>query len=170
MNTILDSTSKQYSIEGNELTISVKKAPILGRVLLYFITALTSLGPIAGIISSLASGSGFHISMFFGLVISGLIAFFLLRSSLWNTFGKETIIFNKNELIYSADYGWFKDKIKSLPITTELHFEVNPVGYEEDNKGTLIIFNSEDGFVCTAKVDVDELNRLIEELRIEFLG
>ena len=170
MTTILDSTPKQYEITGNTLTLWVRRSPIAVLIFFSLITTIAFLGPLIGVIVRAASGDGLHVSMFFGLLIGWLIAFYLLRNTLWSSFGKETLIFSGQEVSYTADYKWFKDKVKTLKITTETTFDIRRIGYEDDHEGALIVSTGKDVINCASKMDLDELNSMIKVIESKFLN
>lgn len=91
----------------------------------------------------------------------------MLRVTLWNTFGKEELVFYKNQCSYVANYGWFKDKIKTEPFDT-INFAKNPVGYLEDNNYTLVVedFNGDNEIICVTKMKEVDLEKLIRELKV----
>src|SRR5690606_99190 len=128
----------QIEFKQNQLVLKVKKSPLLGRILLYLITFLSIGLPLGGFIVNMISNAGFSFFHILFLFIFGLIAFYMLRVSLWNTYGKESIEFDNNKLTYVADYHWFKDKVKEFDFE-KIDYEIKQVGYEEDNKGVLVI-------------------------------
>lgn len=156
---------KHYQLEENRLELSVKKTPLIIRIILFLFTFLFFTMPIAGMLLYIAAGNGFHVGFLFGLFFFGLMGFYLLRHALWNTYGKETIQFHTNSITYIADYGWFKDGQKEIEITEAIPFSIQPIGYEEDNIGTLQIGEGDAEIRCVTKVDRDELEGLIKELR-----
>jgi hypothetical protein len=152
-------------LDNHILTLRVNKSPILVRFMMYFFAAISFLVPLTGIVVSMASGYGLHIGMFFGLVVFGLIGFYLLRSALWNTYGEELIDFSGSNIEYQANYGWFKDKIKSIG-KENLEFSNRSIGYEEDNAGALVIkeANSNSTISTATKIPNDQIEDLIHEL------
>lgn len=88
----------------------------------------------------------------------------MLRISLWNTYGKESIEFGKNKLVYIADYHWFKDKVKEFTFEN-INYDIRQVGYEEDNKGVLVIKCDNDKVLETVtKITIFDLESLIIRL------
>ncbi|MFK7786204.1 MAG: hypothetical protein AB8B56_13880 [Crocinitomicaceae bacterium] len=152
---------KQYSVDDEVIKLTVKRPNVALIALLAFITFVTFAGPVMGIILTLAAGNGFHIGLFFGAVISGLIGFYLLRNTLWNMYGQEIISLKNNELEYVADYGWFQDKVKSVQKSSELELNIQTIGYEDENKGVLVITTEDDSIQCATKMDIAELEELI---------
>ena len=155
--------NKQYEIKGNELVMRVKKAPFFVRSTMFFLTSLFFLLPLTGMILSLAMGNRMHIGYLIGVFIFGLLGFYMLRMSLWNTYGKEIITFNHKSLIYLADYGWFKDGKKQKEINTPTEYSIRKIGYEDYNEGGLVI-GSDDPIICVTKIPINELEELIIKL------
>lgn len=154
---------KQYELNSNVLVLRVKKASLFVRSVMFFFTFLFFFLPLTGMILGLAMGKGMHIGYLIGLFIFGLLGFYMLRISLWNTFGKETITFNNKNITYVADYGWFKDGKKEKEIADSIAFSVRPIGYEDDNKGGLII-GLDEPIMCVTKMSNAELEELIDKL------
>ena len=151
---------KQYQLDKNKLTMRVKRASIFIRSILFVFSILFFLLPLFGMILYVAGGNGMHIGFVFSGFIFGLMGFYLLRISLWNTYGKEEIIFNRTKVEYRVDYGWFKDAAKSIEITP-LTYSIRPIGFEEDNKGALVIGQGDRKIECATKMRNDELKELI---------
>lgn len=152
---------KQYIFENKKLILKTNKAPFIIRICLYLITLFCFLIPLMVIVSTFLDNDDFKFTIFIVLGISGLIGFYLLRVSLWNTFGKEIIQFHKNEITYIADYYWFKDKLKSIN-NNNIKFAILDIGYEEDNLGTLYIQNDNfDEIISVIKIPKYELEKLI---------
>lgn len=83
---------------------------------------------------------------------------------MWNTYGYELIQFGNNKLTYVADYNWFKDKVKEFSFENT-NYEVKAVGYEEDNKGVLVIkFDSDRVLETVAKIPLSDLESIIIRL------
>ena len=87
----------------------------------------------------------------------------MLRISLWNTYGSETIKFDKEIVTYEADYGWFKDGKKTVEISP-LVFQINRVGYDDENKGVLCIGNIKPSIDCVTKMPINQIEKLMAEL------
>ncbi|MEM0577974.1 hypothetical protein [Flavobacterium polysaccharolyticum] len=154
----------QIQYNNNTLILSVKKSPLFGRLILYTITFLSIFLPLSGFTFNLLSGNGLKFSNLVFLFVFGLISFFMLRISLWNTYGKEIIKISENQLNYIADYNWFKDKIKEFSFKNII-FNLNEIGYEEDNKAVLIIkFDNGTVLETVTKIDIKELNNLLDKL------
>lgn len=155
---------KQYQLNNNVLTLKVKRAPLFVRSIMFLFAFLFFLVPLTGMILGLAMGKGMHIGYLIGLFFFGVMGFYLLRIALWNTYGLETITFKKDKIEYIADYGWFKDGKKQKEINRNVEFGIRQIGYEEDNKGGLVIGLEEPNIICATKMPNEELEELIDKL------
>lgn len=89
----------------------------------------------------------------------------MLRVSLWNTYGSEFIQFNNSKLTYVTDYHWFKDKAKEFSFEN-INYDIKQVGYEEDNKGVLVIkFDDDQVLETDTKIPISDLKSLIKNLK-----
>ena len=87
---------------------------------------------------------------------------------LWNTDGKEIIKIHNNTLEYYADYIYFKGNQQKIEFEN-LTFKVASIGFEDEEKGTLIIIASETSYIhCAAIIPIKELENLIQKLNIKF--
>lgn len=155
---------KQYELNNNMLILSVKKAPMFVRAIMYLFSFLFFLLPLTGMILGLVMGKGMHFGYLIGLFFFGLMGFYMLRMSLWNTYGKEIIVFNQKNIEYSADYGWFKDGKKQKELDRKVEFGIRQVGYEDDQTGALVIGLDEPNIICATKMPNAELEELIDIL------
>lgn len=160
----MGSLKKQFVLDGDELTLRVKKAPLLVRGTLFFFAFLSFVMPVTATVVYMALGNGFHFGFLIGWFIFGLIGFYMLRIALWNTYGNEVIRFQGGRITYVADYGWFKDGKKHISHDDEVVFEMQPLGYEEDNKGGLLISGNGENISCVVKMPMEQGEGLIELL------
>ena len=156
--------TRQYKLNENELILTVQKAPLLVRSIMFLFAFLFFLLPLTGMILGLAMGKDLHIGYFIALFIFGIMGFYLLRIALWNTYGKEIIVFSKNNIDYIADYGWFKDGKKQKELNHAIEFGIRQIGYEEDKKGGLVIGIDEPNIFYVTKMPNSELEELIDKL------
>lgn len=159
-----EQSMKQHRFGKNTLTLNVKRAPLIIRAAMFIFAFLCVAMPLLGMTLYALLGYGIHIGFLFGIVIFGLLGFYLLRVGLWNTYGNEVIAFSKTEINYIADYGWFKDGKKHLGLTSPALYTLRQIGYEEDNVGALIIEAGEERIFCVTKMPIAELEELIEKL------
>ncbi|PZD79515.1 hypothetical protein [Mesonia sp. K7] len=155
---------KQYVIDKKTIRLKVKKSPLLVRGVMFSLSFFSFTLPLVGIITRIAMGKGFHMGSFIFLFLFGLIGFYLLRTSLWNTYGEETIKLLKSRIEYEANYGWFKDGKKSINLNG-LVLSIEQVGYQEDNTGVLIFEGEEAQIESVVKMPINQLEHLIEEIK-----
>lgn len=158
----------QYSFENNQLKLKVTARPFLMRVVLYIITFLCFTLPLLGIILNVIEGNGINFGGIIGFGIFCLIGFYLLRISLWNTYGEEIIQFNKNKIIYVADYKWFRDGEKTIE-KNEVIYSIKSIGYEVENNGILVISNGKSEIESVVKIPKDQLEKLLTIIQKDFL-
>lgn len=156
----------QYTLNGDELIIRVKKAPLFVRSLFFLFAFLFFLMPVTVLILVASEGQGIHFGFFIGIFIFWVLGFYLLKIALWNTYGQEIITFKEKHIGYVADYGWFKDGKKELEIQKPFTCSVNHIGYEEDNVGTLVIEGGVIPIHCVAKVPVPELEEISKKIQL----
>ena len=89
------------------------------------------------------------------------IGFFVLRFVLWNSYGKEVMTFNANNISYHSDFKYFKDG-KKLIENKELVYSLSE---EFDGKSSLIINNGIEEIETSIKVPSSDLINLIEKLK-----
>ena len=155
---------KNYTFTDNNLILRTPNSPLVLRIFLYLITLITGLLVISKLEHLVFSGDEIKILDLGILGIYGLIFFFILRISLWNTFGSENITISDNKIEYYADYGWFKDNKKSFELNNTT-FELLKVGNEKDNKAVLIIHNGEDKIQTVSEQPLSDLENIIEEIK-----
>ena len=68
------------------------------------------------------------------IILTGIFLFsgvYLLRLTLWNTYGEEKIYINPTKLNYEVSYGWFKDRVREME-TLNLDYYIKPHPSGED--------------------------------------
>jgi len=151
---------QQYILKNNILNLKVKKSAFAVRVVLFFLAFAFFVFPIVVTVVGLLLESGLHFGYFIGIGLFSLMGFYLLRLSLWNTYGEETIEILENNIIYEANYGWFKDGKKEIEITNP-NYSFKSVGYEEDNEGVLIISSEKSQMESVVKMPMEDLESLL---------
>ena len=154
---------KQYLLIGNTLTLKVKKAPILVRTTLAFLSLFSFLAPVVGLIYSISAGNKSVFGNFIGIAIFGGLAYYLLKMFLWNTCGSETIVFKDIEVSYQSNYGLFKGDKKTIP-SENLFLKAIEIGWKEDKKGNLIIVGEDDQINSVVKIPIQEIDMIIKKL------
>lgn len=154
---------RKFSIEDNVVTIWNKQPNLFARIILYCLTTVFFIIAICTIIYPLFSGAGLHIGNILGFGLFGYLTYLLLKISLWNTFGKETLEITNKGLKYSADYYLFKSNSKIIGFDG-IFFDIYKE-YPDDNVGALKIIDISNNSIETAsKLDFDELNKLVDIL------
>ncbi|SHH74777.1 hypothetical protein [Flavobacterium defluvii] len=151
---------KQYTLEFNTLNLKVKKSPLIIRFIMFLLAFSFFTFPLLGVIFSVANGAGMQIGYFLAIGLFGVVGFYLLRVSLWNTYGEETIDFLSNKIIYEANYGWFKDAKKEIELIHP-QYSHKSVGYEEDNEAVLIITCENAEIETAVKMPLAQIEELI---------
>lgn len=151
---------QQFNFRNNTLNLKVKKSPFAVRIVMFFFAFAFFIFPLVGTIVSVLTGGGLQIGYFIGIGIFGLMGFYLLRVSLWNTYGEETIEILNDKVIYEASYGWFKDGKKETAISVP-KYSFKSVGYEEDNQAVLIITDEECEIESVVKMSMEQLESLL---------
>jgi hypothetical protein len=59
-----------------------------------------------------------------GAVVLCFTAWYFLRLVLWNTYGKEFIMFSKDRVTYTADYRWFQESKQEIPLDAQTSMSV----------------------------------------------
>src|SRR5690606_18335443 len=113
----------QIKIEDSKLTIFARKAPIIIRIFLVLIITVLALIPFAIVYFVFSDGNGLHIGIAFSFMLCWGIGFYVLRLFLWNSYGREILILNKNNIIYLADYRLYKDGKRKIG-TKNLEIEI----------------------------------------------
>ena len=150
----------QFNFQNNLLKLSVRKSPLFIRSVLFLLAFAFFIFPSTGMLVSITSGDGFRFFHLIAIGIFSLLGFYLLRIALWNTYGEEIILISKDKLTYEANYGWFKDAKKTIAFES-IDYSILPIGYEEDNKGALVIENRETKIECAVKMPKEQLEELI---------
>ncbi|KQN38179.1 hypothetical protein ASE92_01720 [Pedobacter sp. Leaf41] len=127
------------SFQNNKVILKVGNTPLLIRVILFLTAFLFFLLPVGGLILNVSAGNRIAFSGIIMAVIFSLCGFYLLRISLWNSYGKEIIEISGNKVSYIADYGLFKDNVKELS-TENLRFSIIP---KDNSEVGVMLFKSD---------------------------
>ncbi|TPG31814.1 hypothetical protein [Flavobacterium pectinovorum] len=151
---------QQFNFKNNILNLKVNKSPLVIRIVMFFFTFAFFVFPTFGVIVSILSGNGLQFGYFIAIGLFALMGFYLLRVSLWNTYGEENIEILKSKVIYEANYGWFKDGKKEIEIAVP-KYSFKAVGYKEDNEGVLVISDGVSELESVVKIPVSVLEKLL---------
>ncbi|CAM3545461.1 hypothetical protein FLGE108171_02195 [Flavobacterium gelidilacus] len=127
----------------------VKKSPLIGRGFILFLAFICVALPIMGIVLNFMDGNAFHFGFIIGLGLFSLVGFYFIRLFLWNTYGKEVIEIGESSVSYYVDYHYFKGNQKQMKYE-ELTYEFTSIGFEEEQKGNLIIVANVKEFIHSA--------------------
>lgn len=94
----------------NQIVITGTKAPLFTRIPFLVIAIIAVLIPFSVLVYRAVEGLGFHVGTIPVFLATGSIAYFMLRMFLWNTYGKETLTFTEDGIIYQSDYKYFKGR------------------------------------------------------------
>ncbi len=155
---------KQIEIDGLQLTISTKKAPLFIRIVLTLILCILTLIPIAATFFILIYGDGPHIGIAFSFILCWGIGFYLLRVILWNAVGREILILAPEKISYIADYLLFKDARQEIP-TKDLGIEII---YEDEPAGRLRLKSKSTSIETVLQTPIAELEELKNELKTRY--
>ena len=98
------------------ITFHHKQTPLIIRFFLGLLVLVCALIPIVALSVVILNRKGLHIGVFFIFFLFWGLGFMMLRSYLWNSFGKETLYLQKNKIIYLADYKYFRDARQEIEI------------------------------------------------------
>lgn len=154
---------KQITFQDNTLTLKVGKSPLIIRIILFPTAFLFFILPTYAITSNLSDGSGITLLSVIMIAFFFLLGYYLLRISLWNTFGEEVITLGSEKIIYEADYGWFKGNKKEIFIEN-LKCSIKPGEFENKDKGVLLLDSDQSQIECVALIPIKELEALIIDL------
>lgn len=157
-------TIKRRTLNNKTLELYVKKSPPLGRGFLLFLAFIMVALPIMGMVFNFLDGGAFHFGFVIGLGLFSLISFYLVRLFLWNTYGKEVITIGETTVNYYVDYHYFKGNQQEITYE-ELVFKIEPIGFEEEKLGRLIIAANDKDFIhSSVNMDLRELEEVIRKL------
>jgi len=159
----MNENRRQFRLDGNKLVLIVKKSPLIIRLGLFLFAFLSFGLPVSGVVYSVINGSEPRLTMVFGIIVFGLMGFYLLRHALWNSYGKEELEFSDKTIVYRACYGWFTDSEKRLEYD-DLSFSMRVLGYEESGEGALTINYGDQVHHCVTRMRNSDIERLINAL------
>ena len=133
-----------YQSKSNQIIIEVKRAPLFMLIIYYLFTTLFFILPFVSVTLFVVFNRQFHFGFIFLFALFGVLGFFLLRSSLWNSFGKEIIEKKACRIGYIADYNWFKYKVKSIDIKDSVKIKIEPHYNDGKFKLTIVSTNNKD--------------------------
>ena len=145
------------------LEIFVKRAPLFIIITLTCVLAILFLIPIVGAIFMVMTDL-LNFSLALIVLIFWGSGFYLLRIILWNTCGKEIIIFKPDKVSYIGDYRLFKDgKIEIENKSIEILFPLKPESNQEFSY--LAIRNESEQIKTVTKLPIETLQEIKERIK-----
>lgn len=83
------------------------------EIILFFVFVII-ITPIVAFVIMMSVGNGISFGFIITCIVSFLISHYLLKLYLWNKYGKETFILQKDKLISYNDYKFFKDNYQEI--------------------------------------------------------
>jgi len=160
-------TANQIEISDSKLTISVKKSPLLIRIVLSVVLSIMVLIPLLASYIVLTAGDGFHIGLAFSFLLFWGLGFYMLRIILWNSVGREILVLGNEKIEYTADYGLFKDgrkEIETNRLATEIIYEDEP----NNPVGRLRLNSDTESIESVIKTRLAELKELEKEIKTRY--
>jgi hypothetical protein len=158
--------TNQINFNDNRLELSVKRPSHFITIFMLTAASFCLLVPLIFFIYLLMqSVEGFPIRLLtiVFLLIPFVFGIYLLRLFLWNFYGKEVYVFEKNKFIYLTDYKYFKDAKKEVKFKSN-GFRSESSGYEKEKKAVLTIETNGQKHKSAVELPENELNKLIELL------
>lgn len=155
-------------LNNNVLSIKIGKTSFLVRGILLFFAVFSFLIPIIAVVFVVISHSDFKFGHVLLFIMLWLPAYFLLRIILWNSYGKEVLVFSKGKVTYVADYKFFLDSKQELIGDISVEIIKNNNSKKDENT---FLFKSENNQIETVislslekcQSVIDEINSILTE-------
>ena len=156
-----------FDNEKKEMVIFIKPSPLFTRIILSIVIGISISIPILVTAFAIYSRAELKIGLFFSYFLFFGIGFYLLRVFLWNCYGKEVIIFNKENIKYYADYKYFKDGRQTIKnVNLDIYFSEFTEGSEK--KGILIIENEKEKITSCIKLPKKEVKLIVDKINSDY--
>lgn len=149
----------------NQIIITGVKSPLATRIPILVLAIVCALIPFAVLGYRLVEGLGFHISIVIMILFFGAFSYSLLRTLLWNTYGREILLFKEDTITYTTDYKHLKGS--SFGIQSDISTQFSYVNKEQDT----YLFKIENEFDCIESVlpiTIYYIRKLQQELNIRY--
>lgn len=154
----------QLSLSKNLLTVTVGASSILIRLVLMFFASVSFLIPIAVVAFTVTNHSDFNFIFVIITIICWLSAFYLLRIILWNTYGKEQLLFMHGKVVYEADYKFFKDAKMEIIGTIAVEIVVNK--YSKKDENTLLLKSDDEQIETVISLPFDTWQLVLDDINL----
>lgn len=145
------------------INLKAKKAPLTGRLLLYFTASLLMAVPLIGFIADWRNGDLGVNSFIFLLLFAG-VSFYFLRKALWYTYGREIIEISDHKVTHTRDFYWFARKTKTYHFT-KCRWTFKHRSYGDKKAILRLSFDKKERFETLAKLDAVKLKELRHDLK-----
>ena len=150
-----------------QIIIERAKNPIFIRIVLAGILIICLLSPVLAVFFMLSSGMRPHLGIVILFLIFWGAGFFLLRVILWNTYGREILFLEKNEINYVADYKYFKDGKQKIS-TQNIEVEVLPDDTNNETRGRIKFTNEETEIETVLFSEIKTLNEIVTKIKSHY--
>lgn len=152
-----------FEPDNSQLTLYVKKAPMVLRLVLITFSVLAVIGFIFGIYQAFTENELNFLSLIIP-VVTALSAIYFFRLFLWNTYGKEIITFSKNQITYVADYKIFKDGENSISDHLGLHLSIIESKQSKGKHANIEFSSMDEQIKCVTNLSLKTCHEIKEEL------
>ncbi|MFK7750211.1 MAG: hypothetical protein AB8B65_17600 [Kordia sp.] len=149
----------------NQIFITGVKAPLASRIPILVLAIVCVLIPFAVLGYRLVEGLGFHISIVIMLLFFGGLSYSLLRSLLWNTYGKEILTFEEDSITYTTDYKHLKGS--SFSLQSDISTQFSYINKEQDTY-LFKIENEFDSIESVLPITIYHIRKLQQELNTRY--
>lgn len=146
-----------------EIVIQRTKTPLMIKITLAFVMGMSFLSPIGITFLNFLQGKDFHFRIIISYFLFWGIGIYLLRVVLWNAYGQEILILEKDKIKYLADFKYFKDgqqEMSTAGLTTTLIFD----NANDKNTGRIKLSNPNYTIETTLFASMKELEIISEKL------
>ena len=151
--------TNQIKLIENEKTtifISVKKSPLIIKFVLSLPVVLFFIGLFFLVFNGININSENNKTLIFSILLFIIIDFFSLKYFLWNLFGKEIITFDKENIVYFADYRLFQMN-KTIINLDIVFYSIKKITFKDNQFGTIIICGKNTIINTVILVPINEL-------------
>ncbi|MEQ9312262.1 MAG: hypothetical protein RJQ05_06940 [Cytophagales bacterium] len=147
----------------DQINIKVENPPKVIISILAFVMIILGILPIFGTIILILNQEGLHFVLLMIYIVFWGSGFYLLRVVLWNIYGQEILILERNRIIYIADYKLFKDGKKELEIDN-LTSDIIAHPRNPKGKNKLLLKNNSSSLETVLDISKNEIEKIIEKI------
>lgn len=136
------------------MVVRTENSPFLVNFVIGFL-AVIALLPLASMIMMVVMGNPPKFGLFIAVAIFWFLSFRMARQFLWNRYGNEVLIFEKDRLTYFADFKYFQDSHQVLS-TNEVNITVKEIQEWDENMGKLVFTSPTGEIELAVNVPVED--------------